>query len=121
MNRPAAADLKPLASRDGEPAFDEPWQAEALAVADSLLRQGLFSATDWSNALGRELRQAEADGAEDTQETYYRCVLAALEYLVAEHSDIDRDAMRAMRGDWEAAYRSTPHGQPVRLRRDEPA
>lgn len=114
------AELKPLASRDGEPAFDEPWQAEALAVADSLVQRGLFSAGEWSAALGHALRAAEADGVEDTQETYYRCVLAALEELVDRHSDIDKAAMQAMRSDWEEAYRATPHGQPVRLQRDDP-
>lgn len=110
-------DLKPLAGRDGEPAFDEPWQAEALALADSLVQQGLFSAGDWSETLGRKLRDAESRGEPDTQQTYYECVLAALEQLVAANSEIDRDAMQAMRGDWEQAYRSTPHGQPVQLKR----
>ncbi len=113
------ADLKPLADKDGEPAFDEPWQAEALGIADSLVQIGLFGASEWSDALGRALRRAEADHAADTQETYYRCVLAALEELVAEHGGIDREAMQRMRGDWEEAYRSTPHGQPVRLKRNQ--
>ena len=44
--------LKPLASVDGEPAFAEAWQAEALAIADTLVQNGLFSAGDWSEALG---------------------------------------------------------------------
>jgi nitrile hydratase accessory protein len=108
--------LKPLASVDGNPAFDESWQAEALAIADSLVQSGLFSASDWSNALGLALKQAESRGDKDTQETYYRCVLTALETLVANHSDIDQAAMVAKREDWESAYLSTPHGQPVRLK-----
>jgi len=108
--------LKPLASVDGNPAFDESWQAEALAIADSLVQSGLFSASDWSNALGLALKQAESRGDKDTQETYYRCALIALETLVANHSDIDQAAMTAKRKDWETAYLSTPHGQPVRLK-----
>ena len=108
--------LKPLASVDGNPAFDESWQAEALAIADTLVQSGLFSASAWSNALGLALKQAESMGDKDTQETYYRCVLVALETLVANHSDIDQEAMAARREDWEAAYLSTPHGQPVRLK-----
>ena len=107
--------LKPLANADGNPAFDEPWQAEALAIADSLVQSGLFNASAWSNALGLALKQAESRGDEDTQETYYRCVLTALETLVADHSDIDHEAMNARYKDWEMAYLSTPHGQPVRL------
>jgi len=117
---PAGGDpsLKPLASSDGEAAFDEAWQAEALAIADTLVQNGLFSASAWSNALGEALRQAEADGASDDQQTYYECVLSALESLIAQHSEIDRPSMNAMRADWEQAYLATPHGQPVKLKPD---
>ena len=108
--------LQPLASVDGQPAFDEPWQAEALAIADTLVKNGLFSASAWSDALGAALTQAESSGAADNQETYYQCVLHALERLVAEHSEIDQKAMAGKREDWEQAYRSTPHGQPVNLK-----
>ena len=115
MNRQDKNDLKPLASVDGAAAFDEPWQAEALAIADTLVRNGMFSAGSWSQALGEALRKAEAGGASDDQQTYYQCVLTALEGLIAQHSEIDRPAMTAKRDDWEQAYLSTPHGQPVKL------
>ena len=115
MNEQDTQALQPLASVDGEPAFDEPWQAEALAIADTLVHNGLFSAGSWSQALGEALREAEAGGAIDDQQTYYQCVLTALEGLIAQHSEIDRPAMAAKRGDWEQAYLSTPHGQPVKL------
>ena len=107
--------LKPLSSVDGEAAFDEPWQAEALAIADTLVQNGMFSAATWSAALGAALRNAEADGASDDQQTYYQCVLVALETLIAQHSEIDCQAMSAKREDWERAYLATPHGQPVKL------
>ena len=107
--------LKPLASSDGEAAFDEAWQAEALAIADTLVQNGMFSAASWSSALGEALRNAQADGASDDQKTYYQCVLTALEGLIAQHSEIDRPAMTAKREDWEQAYLATPHGQPVEL------
>ena len=107
--------LRPLVSVDGEPAFDEAWQAEALAIADSLVQFGLFSAAAWSQTLGAALRQAEAEGAVVDQQTYYQCVLCALETLIAQHSEIDRRAMDGKRVDWEQAYLSTPHGQPVKL------
>ena len=110
--------LKPLAGVDGDRACDEAWQAEALAIADTLVQGGLFTANEWSEALGAALRRAEAEGAVDDQETYYRCVLTTLESLISEHSDIDHSTMASMRKDWEDAYRSTPHGQPVLLARD---
>jgi len=108
--------LKPLASVDGQPAFDEPWQAEALAIADTLVQNGMFTTSAWSDALGAALAQAESSGAADDQGTYYQCVLSALEGLVAEHSEIDQQTMAGKREDWEQAYLSTPHGQPVKLK-----
>ena len=108
--------LKPLAAVDGEPAFAEPWEAQVLALADTLVQNGLFSAAAWSDALGAELRRAAAGGEADNQLTYYSCALRALESLVAQYSDIDTSAMKDMRRDWEQAYLSTPHGQPVELK-----
>jgi len=108
--------LKPLAGIDGEPVFAEAWQAQVLAIADTLVQNGMFSASAWSEALGEALRQAEASGASDDQETYYRCVLTALEGLVAGNSEIDRQSMTGMRADWKQAYLDTPHGQPVKLK-----
>ena len=107
--------LKPLVSVDGEPAFAEAWQAQALAIADTLVSTGMFSAGAWSDALGEALRQAEISGATDDQDTYYSCVLSALEELVARNSVVDQSAMAVKRKDWEEAYLSTPHGQPVKL------
>ncbi len=113
--------LKPLASVDGQPVFDEPWQAEVLAIADTLVQNGMFSASAWSDALGAALKQAESSGAADDQGTYYRCVLRALEGLVDMHSEIDQQAMTGKRKDWEQAYLLTPHGQPVKLKIDQQA
>ena len=108
--------LRPLASTDGDPLFDEPWQAQALAMADSLVQSEMFGADAWSDALGQALKIGAASGDPDGQDTYYACVLLALEKLVANHSAIDQKAIAAKRKDWEEAYLSTPHGQPVRLK-----
>ena len=87
--------LKPLVAVDGEPAFDEAWQAQVLAIADTLVQSGMFSAAAWSDALGAALEKAAADGAEDNQETYYQRALNALESLVAKNSEIDQRAATA--------------------------
>lgn len=102
--------LKPPA-----PAFDEPWQAQVLAMADAMVAAGHFGAQDWANALGAELRAAQAADAPDNLDTYYRAALAALEGLAARHADIGPDEQAARRADWRAAYLATPHGQPVVL------
>ncbi len=111
--------LKPLAAVDGAPAFEEAWQAQVLAIADTLVQSGLYTASQWSQTLGEELAAAEARGDEDNQQTYYECALRALETLVSAHSDINSSAMTNMRQAWEEAYLSTPHGQPVTLASDD--
>jgi hypothetical protein len=51
-----------LAAVDGEPAFDEAWQAQVLAIADSLVQNGMFSAGAWSEALGARSQRAGVAG-----------------------------------------------------------
>jgi nitrile hydratase accessory protein len=110
-----ASPIAPLARQGGEPTFDEPWQAEALALAFALAERGVFSRAAWSEALGAELRRAEAGGAPDDQATYYTAVLAALERLVAATGGITADVLGSRAEEWRRAYLRTPHGQPVEL------
>lgn len=105
-----------LARDDGGPAFCEPWQAEAFALANALIDRGLFTADEWAETLGAEIRRAQAAGDPDTGETYYNHWLAALERLCAEkglvlESDVNRRAE-----EWRDAYLATPHGQAVTLK-----
>ena len=39
-----------------EPVFAEQWQAQVLAIAENLIQQQKFSANQWSEALGREIK-----------------------------------------------------------------
>jgi nitrile hydratase accessory protein len=103
-----------LQCRDGR-GFDEPWEAEALALSIALQEAGYFTATEWSAALGAMINQAQACDDVDDGASYYKHVLAALEQLVRDKSLIDPDALHERRRDWEDAYRNTPHGQPVKL------
>lgn len=96
------------------PAFSEPWHAQVLALADTLVAAGRFSARDWAEALGARLAEAAAAGAEDTEETYYTCALAALESLSAKAGIAEAD-LKKRKADWKAAYLRTPHGKPVFL------
>ena len=95
-------------------AFEEPWQAQALALADSLVQAGHFTATAWAETLSQELRSAEREGSPDNLDTYYNAVLSALETLT-EKAGISEETRKQRRTDWEAAYLRTPHGKPVRL------
>ncbi len=103
----------PLAPR--QPVFDEPWQAQALALADTMVQAGHFTKTAWAKTLGEALRNAEHEGAPDTLETYYMAVLGALETLSEDAAGISAKTRLQRRADWEVAYLRTPHGKPVGL------
>jgi nitrile hydratase accessory protein len=107
--------LGPLARRDDEPVFDEPWQAQALALASNLIDREVFSNIEWSDALGAELKSADARGDRDDAQTYYRSVLAALEGLLASDGRVNTSNLSSRTEAWRQAYLNTRHGQPVKL------
>lgn len=115
MNPNDSEALKPFQKMDQEPVFDELWQAQVLAIADAMVTSGTFEAAAWSEALGRELKAAEAAGADDTAETYYKAALKALEGLLEERDAVSSDMLSERREAWKQAYLSTPHGSPVEL------
>ncbi len=92
-------------------AFVEPWHAQVLASAQALIRAGHVTATQWADALGAALTEATEAGKADSEDTYYKAALVALETVVP----LERDELDARKGDWEEAYRRTPHGSPVVL------
>lgn len=100
---------------DRGPVFREPWEAQAFAIAATLTQQGLFSAAEWSAALGREIKRAQAAGDADAGDTYYLHWLAALERMVVEKGLTTAAALTASRDAWEAAAMRTPHGKPIEL------
>jgi nitrile hydratase accessory protein len=110
-----ASRFGPLARRDDEPTFDEPWQAQVLALAFTLSEAGLFTPVEWSDALGAELRRANERGEPDDHTTYYAAALAALERLVAKDGSVTTGALAERFEEWRSAYLNTPHGQPVEL------
>ena len=112
MTRP---EIKPFKRMDGEPVFDEPWQAQVLAMVDTLIANGTIKATAWSDTLGSELKKAQPSGASDNITTYYKAVLQALEQLLDRYTDISGSEVSNKRDAWEQAYLATPHGQPVKL------
>ena len=115
MARPEDETPAPLKRLDGEPTFDEPWQAQALAIADTLIANGTIAPKDWAETLGGHLARAAADGAPDTTDTYYQAVLRSLTELLADRGEVTADALSERRDSWERAYRATPHGKPVLL------
>ena len=108
--------LGPLQRKDGDPTFDEAWQAQSLAIADTLVDAGVLTAMGWAEALGSELQSAARAGAADNADTYYLAVLGAVEKLLRQTEIIGRDELDSRVQAWRQAYLNTPHGKPVELR-----
>ena len=111
----ALAALPCLPRDEGGPVFAEPWQAQAFALAVRLSEQGHFTWKEWAAALADELRNAATRGEPDDGSRYYEHWLAALERLVTAKGLADPTALHTRKEAWAAAYRNTPHGQPVEL------
>jgi nitrile hydratase accessory protein len=107
--------LPSLPRDEGGPVFAEPWQAHAFALAIKLSEAGVFSGSEWAEALGAELATASRRGDPDDGSRYYHHWLAALERLVAAKNIVAQRMLLAREEEWAAAYRRTPHGSPVTL------
>ena len=109
------SELPRLPRDEGGPVFAEPWQAQAFALAVKLSEQGHFTWKEWAAALTDELQAAAGRGEPDDGSRYYEHWLAALESLVTAKGLADPTALLTRKEAWAAAYRNTPHGQPVEL------
>ncbi len=113
------AALPPLPRDQEGPVFAAPWQAQAFALAVKLSEEGHFTWKEWARALADELRSAEERGEPDDGTRYYHHWVAALERLVTARGLTDSPALRDRKEAWADAYRRTPHGQPVVLRKTD--
>ena len=114
------ADISPGLPRDDDgPVFREPWEAQAFAMTLALQERGLFTLSEWSDALGAEIKRAQAGGDPDTGETYYHHWLATLEHMVAEKGTTSIQALTEHYKAWERAMHRTPHGKPIELRTED--
>ena len=112
---PEEAAVRPFAggAEGSAPAFNEAWHAQALAIADTLIRAGLIKADAWSAALGQALETTQA--RQDDEAAYYAAVMSALETLTANLEGVGGTALEHRTEAWREAYLSTPHGEPVAL------
>jgi nitrile hydratase accessory protein len=118
MTTPATADTPPLESipRDLEgPVFREPWEAQAFALVVQLHRRGVFTWTEWADALSAEIAAVKRRGEADTGIDYYRHWLAALEHLL-EHKGIAGESRLRERG--QELLATWPSGHDHVARRD---
>jgi hypothetical protein len=96
--------------------FDAPWQAQAMALADTLVQAGHVTPGAWAQALGDALRSDAITALPDSLDTYYRAVVMALETVFDERVGVSKATLTQRRHAWEKAFRDTPHGQPVVLK-----
>ena len=102
------------------PVFEEPWQAAIFALVVALHDRGVFSWTEWNRTLVRVIAASDAAGqggvpAEDGHR-HPQDWVTALEQLLASRDIATGDEVTRTAQAWAAAYRATPHGQPVVLR-----
>jgi nitrile hydratase accessory protein len=97
------------------PVFAEPWQAEAFAMVVALNERGLFSWSEWADALSAEVKSSDAapDGSD-----YYERWLRALENLLAAKGVAGASEIDKLAAAWHRAAHATPHGKPILLEND---
>ena len=131
-------------TENGEPVFKEPWEAQAFSLVIALHESGVFSWSEWSDALAQAIRRdlhpsgledvaqrvSEAVGEdagektgehmeekENRSDNYYQHWLAALEHLAIAKGLSEAGELALRVHAWREAYLATPHGQPVELSR----
>jgi nitrile hydratase accessory protein len=97
------------------PVFQEPWEAQAFALAVALHERGAFTWAEWSQTLAATIRAAEL---QQTDEPYYQSWLKALEQLTAEKKLVAAAALSTRKEAWRRAAHATPHGSPILLEND---
>lgn len=101
--------------RAPEPAFLEPWHAQVFALTVHLNEAGCFTWAQWVERFSATLRRhglaRDLDGGAD----YFAAWLETLEAILAEAGNASSREVELTRRDWEDAYLSTPHGEPVHL------
>jgi nitrile hydratase accessory protein len=100
------------------PVFQEPWEAQAFAMAVEAHQKGLFTWPEWAAALSDAIKTAQAEGDPDTGHTYYAHWLNALEYLVIAKGAVTQQGLTDLQQAWGRAALATPHGQPILLEND---
>ena len=105
------------------PVFNEPWEAQAFALAVCLSDAACFSWTEWTATLGQEIQAAQQ--RDEPRSSYYLHWLSALEQLCVKKGLVSGTDLHRRKEEWRHSYLRTPHGQPIELlatdKKPEPA
>lgn len=103
--------------RDGDgPAFKEPWEARAFAMALALHEKGLFDWSTWVQTFSGKLKELEAESGAEAVGDYYVCWMKALEELVTRRDVCSPQMLQQRLEDWRWSAQHTPHGAAIELR-----
>ena len=80
-----------------------------------LSEAGSFSWPEWTACFANQLAKKGIDD-ENIDESYFACWLSSLEALILEKRLLSQGLLLKRKTAWELAYKTTPHGEPVRLR-----
>ncbi len=105
----AATSFQDLIASD-RPTFQQPWEAEAFALALAAHDRGLFTWSEWAETLGRVLADAGPAGG---GVAYYQHWLSALEQITIAKGVASAATLHAVAGAWSDAAAHTPHGQAI--------
>ncbi len=100
---------------ENEPVFDEPWHAQAFALAVHLSESGVFSWREWTEAITKEIMNAGDLEQANVENTYYKHWVYALEKIIKQKNIISNKELKIKLEEWRMAYLNTPHGNPVTL------
>jgi len=106
-----------LTSQQAENAsFNSPWEASLFALAVQLSRRGIFTWSDWTKAIGKEIRNGTGDNGEE----YYHRWCDALQNLLINGKIVSMEEIKHRTKEWHDAYANTPHGRAVGLHKKKP-
>ncbi|MEE4188957.1 MAG: nitrile hydratase accessory protein [Roseobacter sp.] len=99
-----------------EPVFSEPWHAQVFALTVHLNEAGHFAWPQWAEAFSTTLARHGLDKDLDGGDDYFTAWLETLEGFLSSAGMTEIAEVLEVKKAWEAAYLSTPHGSPVRLK-----
>jgi nitrile hydratase accessory protein len=99
-----------LPRKRGEPVFQDSWEAEAYAMGNILVKQGVVSCRKWMDLMTEAIRKAQLAGDPDAGDTYYLHWCDALETLCFQMGLISRESYQELLDLWAQAIANTPHG-----------
>jgi len=124
MHKSNLQQLPDMVLVDDEPVFNEPWEAQAFAMAVHLHQQGVFTWSEWAQALtdqihgdknGNKHSGKNGDEIDNEQRSYYQHWLAALEAIVTTKNLTNADELAKQKQAWHEAAARTAHGDPIEL------